>query len=322
MSVLTSCRFIIRGEPLELAKFVKNHIRDGELDLSTFGFDCGEYLSNAPYTVREVGKYYIDQLNIWITLVGRKNCSIDVESDLLEAITKRYPNFQIDYGYYVEDYGGRFVFSDKIVICENYDELKDFKHEFGFKLPTEFNKLMICGNGGKLVKFIENELEYGRVKSRLWGGNTFDLEGIGKCDKTEIAVYFEHDTHLYQKNLYNYFIAKYPNLHFRMYSLDIFNNRFTITQKGKGAVHLPMRDYQDYNYVIGTSEFFTPCKHRDSFYGYNYTKEAYLLLVFKACERYKYENAICNGLSKMMYRKRPYSKSALHYDKGIFNTLI
>lgn len=261
-------------------------------------------------------------MNIWITLVGRINCSINVESDLLEAIKMRYPNFQIDYGYYEEDYGGRFVFSDKIIICENYDELNDFKHEFGFKLPTDFNKLLICGNGGKLVKFIENELEYGRVKSRLWGGNTFDLERIGKRDKTEIAVYFEEDTHIYQKNLFSHFIAKYPNLHFRMYSLDIFNNCFKIRQNDKGDGYFPMMNYKDYNYFIGKSQFFTPCKYMDSFYGYNYTEEAYLRLVFKACERYKYENAVCNGLSKMMYRRRSYSKSVLHYDKGIFNTLI
>ena len=147
-------------------------------------------MSNAPYTVREVGKYDINQLNIWIILVGRSACSIDVESDLLKAITERYPNFHIDYGYYVEDYDGRFVFDDKVVICEGEDDLNAFKLEFGFKLPCEFNKLMICGEGKKLVEFIENELEYGRVKSCMWGGNNFDLKSIAGMEKTEISIFF------------------------------------------------------------------------------------------------------------------------------------
>lgn len=324
MSVWTSCKLIIKAKPLELAKFVKNHIRDGKLDLSTLGLGC-EYMSNAPYTVREVVKYDINQLNIWIILVGRNACSIDVESDLLKAITERYPNFHIDYGYYVEDYDGRFVFDDKVVICEGEDDLNAFKLEFGFKLPMEFNKLMICGEGKKLVEFIENELEYGRVKSRMWGGNVFDLKSIASMDKTEISVYFEQEPYCYQVNLYERFLAKYPDFDFGICRLNIPYNRFSITQqKGKGTkLNIPMMNYGDYKYLTEKYGFFTPSKHHyDSFYGYNYTKEAFEHLVFKACEKEKYENAVCNGLSKMMYRRRLRYKSVLHYDKGYFNTLI
>ena len=300
MSTVINCKYMIKGDSQELAEFVEKHIVEGCFDPMTLGID-GEYMNlENPYTVEEVLKYNITQLNIWFYVVSRSNNRPNAEWDILEAIKDRYPNLEVNFGYIIDDVGS-IEFPNEIIICDDNIRLHDFKIDFGFKLPDTFNKIIIHGKSDDLIEFVKNEIEYGRVKSHFWCGNNFDLEKIAKLDAAEIAIYFEQEIHQQQDFLYEDVILRYPNCHVKMHSLAIKHKKFIIKEKGEKRISIEMSSYKDFKSLIEKYNFFDSKYEDIRPHGRKYIEDEFYKLIFKACEKYRSENDIFDELSLKMY---------------------
>lgn len=308
MSEIITCKYVIKGKPAELAEFAENHINDrGRFDLNSLGIDYPEYFDDEnPYDSRIIMKYGISELNIWLTVVKRSAFKRQfVEDDIFEAIKERYPNFEVHYGYLNNGEVGVFYFPWGTVRAEE-ENLERFMVDYEFKPIEYFNKLVLEGDPGDLTEFIENELEYGKLKSHMWGGNDFRRVSI----KNRIAVYFEEIDGYTKMKTYDSILSKYPQLHIKMYTLSIKYCAFEIHEKGKENIRIDMYTYDDYEKLMDEYNFVERFPSLPAGY---WIDLAFNTLVFKACERYRFYNKIYWGLSLKMYRLKSRSNLDLYY---------
>lgn len=307
MSLIYTCKYVIKGKPAELAEFAENHINNrGRFDLNSLGIDYPEYFDDEnPYGPRLIMRYGITELNIWLTVVKRSAFKRQfVEDDIFEAIKERYPNLEVHYGYIIDGMEGFFHFPWGVVRAEE-ENLERFLVDYEFKPIEYFNKLVLEGDSGDLTEFIENELEYGKLKSHMWGGNDFRLVSI----ENRIEIYFEEINHNTKMKTYDSILSKYPQLHIKMYTLSIKKFAFEIHEKGKEKIEIGMYTYDDYMKLMDEYNFFERFPSRSGYW----VDFAFDTLVFKACERYRFYNEIYWGLSLKMYRLKAKSDLHLYY---------
>ena len=304
MSLICDCRYLIKGKPAELAEFTKNHIRHGHFNLESLGIDYPEYFNTEnPYNPRKIMKYEIKELNIWLTIVRRRNFERQfVYEDIFNAIRQRYPHLEVQYGYIEEDTFGIFHFPGGTIRCDE-DNLDNFKVDYEFKPIEDFNKIVLEGNHDDLAKFLENEVVYGKLKSHRWTGNNI------REFENRIAIYFEGITRLHTRKTYDYISSKYPQLHIALHTLTIRHAKFTILEDGRTVTAISLTDYMHCRRIMRRYNFFEGVFDPVGYF----VENAFNTLVLKACERYRYENRIYQELSLNMYYDKADSQLELYY---------
>lgn len=303
MSVTYTCRYVIKGKPAELAAFVGHHIHHGRFDLNSLGIDYPEYFDDEnPYDPRQIMKYGITELNIWLTVVKRNATKRQfVEEDIYEAIKEKYPNLEVHYGYNDNDSMGLFHFPWGSVRA-GYENLKKFNVDYELEPIKYFNKLVLEGDSDDLNEFLENELEEGKLKSHMWSGN------VNMRIENRVAIYFEELDGYTQMETYENILSKYPQLHVKMYSMSIRYMVFQIYEKGKETIRIKMYTYDDFLKLINEYDFL-----KRSYSSGEWVDFAFINLVIKACERYRYENEIYREISLMMYGAKAASNMHLYH---------